>query len=856
MRPTQQIEQVNCLNSPADGCLPRPCAEFYALPRSFPRSELPTADNHFYTEFRRSNEDYLLEVDQLGTIYIYNLTTGALVATDTSKAAYLSSADPRTTIGSQMVGDYLFLLNRTKVVSMSSLVNTKSPKRPNEGVVFIRGGAYSAKYSVSIKHSTGTVYTYSYQTPDNSATANANYVNTDHIATALYRAMTGGVTTTVKNPTGGTIYPDTVGSLGQSFQGTSGASVGATDLTTLGYSLHINGSSIHIWHDTLAFTLDSDTGFQAGTNLVSFQQDVTSFSRLPNNGFKDYVVKVGGSTTSTADDYYVKCNNTGSSAVWVETVAPDTFTQLDASTLPVTVRIDNLNTFSFITPTWSGRVVGDAKSDPDPTFVGQNIKDIFFSDGRLGFLTDDSVVWSKLDNPYAFFRTSVQLILDNDPISFLVNGNSNTAVLERAFMYGSLVALWAQTQQFVVKSLDSQFSSKNISIKPSTAYDFVETTAPVSAGQGFYFLSAEDALSGQKAYSIIRELKYTEGKFTGESEITAHVPRLLPNDITMLACSDLKKMVVCFSPSFPTRLFVYNFFNEGNERTQSAWQVWDFNKCGERIQWFGFFKSKLRILFRSNGLNSATTTNLRLCALSLSYLSSSSILPLPRLDVRVSNQQCTFVSYDASLDETTLTVPQGFLQDTVTIIPGYNDIGGAGTNISDDTPTMSLVLTSGTVVKVKRRIDATTLVFAGDIRISQPFIGIPRPRILPPFYLGWAYKAYVRPSLPTVKDGSGEVLLHDAMTIETIRVAMKDTVSSYIEIIQGDGTPNIYPFSSQSTLGSLSLASGVLKAPVRERDTTKFELRIVNDTPFPSAWQYGEWTADVTLHEGNNGQTG
>jgi hypothetical protein len=834
IRGTQQLDQQNCMNSPADGCYARPGAELVSVPY---RQLAAVTGKNYYAEFRRGTEDYLLEVFPTGQFFIYNLSTGTIVNNVGTWAgtAYLASANPRDDIQMQMVGDFLFLLNRTKTVSMRTDAPSKSPKRPFEGVVFVRGGAYSARYTVSITYA-GNVYEYSYDTPDNSVAANANYINTDHIASTLFRAMTGGSTAVTKYKTGGTLYPDVLGGQGQNYQGAVGPVVGVTDLTTLGFNLHINGHAIHIWHDTVDFKLDADAGALSGTNLIAFEDSIVSFARLPNNGFENYVTKVLGTSTSQSDDFYVKCSQTGSSATWVETVKPDIQTTLDESTLPVTVRIDALNTFTPVMPTWGKRVVGDTVSDPDPLFVGQRIEDMMFNDGRLAMLTEDSVSWSKAENPYTFFRSSVQTILDNDPVAFLVNGSSNTAVVKRGFVVGGQAEIWAQGQQFAVRSQDNQFATKNVSIKQSTSYDFVPQANPGMAGQSFLFASDEDSVNGEKAYAILRDLLYQNGRIAGETDITAHVPHFIPSDVRTITVSDTKKMAVVFCPSTPTTLYVYNFFVEGEERTQSAWQTWTFDGVVDRILWAGFFKTQLRLLVSSKGtyFDGAVYETSRNCYKFLRMVLSSEYYDPgseyhTRLDIRANESGFTFVSYDGVANETTIRVPNAFIKDGSLQDLLFVQRSGAS---------------RGKVFKAIRAgtVGVFDVVVYGDLRGALT-------NTLIPFYAGWPIVSFTQPSLPVTKDQSGETVLHDEMTIKTLRVACKGTVFFEAVVTQSNGQENRYPFGEPSVLGSVKRKSGVLKIPVRERDSADFSLKLVNPTPFPSAWQFGQWAVETVVHE-------
>ena len=75
------------------------------------------------------------------------------------------------------------------------------------------------------------------------------------------------------------------------------------------------------------------------------------------------------------------------------------------------------------------REVGDEDSNPDPSFVGQTVKDMFFYMNRLGFLSSDSVILSQPGDYFNFFVGSAIAVSDADPIDMTAS-STKPATLE------------------------------------------------------------------------------------------------------------------------------------------------------------------------------------------------------------------------------------------------------------------------------------------------------------------------------------------------------------------------------------------------------------------------------------------
>ena len=102
--------------------------------------------------------------------------------------------------------------------------------------------------------------------------------------------------------------------------------------------------------------------------------------------------------------------------VWEETNAPGITYQLDELTMPHQLVRQSDGSFTFEPVVWEDRTVGDDKTNPLPSFIGEKITSIFFYRNRLGLLSNESVILSRAGDYFNFFATTAQTVTADDPI--------------------------------------------------------------------------------------------------------------------------------------------------------------------------------------------------------------------------------------------------------------------------------------------------------------------------------------------------------------------------------------------------------------------------------------------------------
>ena len=310
--------------------------------------------------------------------------------------------------------------------------------------------------------------------------------------------------------------------------------------------------------------------------IKGFARDI---SKLPEQGWDGMVLKVSNTEEAEADDYYVKFTTQApgvpGAGSWEETVAPGIKTNLNTSTMPHALvrQADGTFTLDALTSTsalggWEGREVGDETSNPEPSFVGRTINDMFFFNNRLGFLSEDAVIMSQPGDYFNFFVNSAIAVSDADPIDMTAS-STKPAILKAAVPSPKGLILFAEFSQFLMSSNEIAFSSATIQMKEISNYFYKSKVRPLNSGVSVAFVS-ESA-----TYSKVMEMAIDSvDNRPVVADITRVIPEYLPNGFEWGEVMPNNNMMV-FGDKTPT-VYVFKFFNQGDERQLAGWTKWEY----------------------------------------------------------------------------------------------------------------------------------------------------------------------------------------------------------------------------------------------------------------------------------------
>ena len=353
----------------------------------------------------------------------------------------------------------------------------------------------------------------------------------------------------------------------------NGQTFGTTTFTaeTVGPGLYISADA--------AFTI-SVVGGPSEDALFVFQETTPTVADLPIQCKDGYVVKVVNSTDINVDDMYVKfvadSGATYGTGVWEETLAPEIQYRFDPLTMPHQLVRNADGSFTFGPVTWEDRLVGDLETNPNPSFVGSKINNLFFYRNRLGFLSNEAVILGRAGDYFNFWATTALTVTDDDPID--ITASSVRPVNHRYVRPISVgLVLFSDTEQFILTTDADILSPKTAKINELSSYECDPLVEAVALGTSLAFVSKTPLFT--RLYELSEISPDRPPVMTEQTKI---VPELIPQTATSMIASPALSIVSLATTGSTT---VYQFkFLEQNQQRASAWYKWELT--GELLDQF------------------------------------------------------------------------------------------------------------------------------------------------------------------------------------------------------------------------------------------------------------------------------
>lgn len=588
----------------------------------------------------------------------------------------------------------------------------------------------------------------------------------------------------------------------------------------VGWTITRFGHVVHVQKTTGDFAISSQDG-DGGDSMIAIKGTVQRFGQLPTKGPSGFTVEVEGEATEDSDNYFVefvKQNAQDSDGVWKETLKEGSKLRFNAATMPHVLIRESNGTFTFKRATWIDRKVGDDVSNPEPSFIGKPFSDVFFYKNRLGLIADENVIMSEVGEFFNFFRTTVTTLLDSDPIDIAVP-HTKVSILNHAFPYSEDLWLFSNKTQFRLKS-NALLSPKDNEIVPVTEFDASADCRPLTLGQSILFPFANGDYMG------VREM-YLEADTDNiaDAEVTAHVPQYIPNGVFKMTGTTNSDTVCLLTTEEENAIYVYKYFWSGKEKLQSAWMKFEF-PTNVKVLNVEFVDSRLILLTQRPDGVCIETMDMK------AAITDPGAEYVTCIDRRIPETRFFSRTYDAVTNRTTITVP--YFDNTDGTLEVVSRVRVGSQTIS---PGVRFSILSESVVSNRH-----VLVISGQHETSPLWVGkryTSRHR-MSPFYMR-------KPS------GNGQLAIQSGrLQIRRVTLVYNKTATFKVEVTPRGRDKRTYTFtgrilgSNENVLGSVAIEEGKFRFPVMT-ENVQATIDIVNDSPFPCAFQGAEWEGFFTV---------
>lgn len=546
--------------------------------------------------------------------------------------------------------------------------------------------------------------------------------------------------------------------------------------------------------------IDSATVYDGYNNQAAFGilKFVQKFSNLPVNAPDGFTVKITGEEGSSTDDYYV--SYVAEDQVWRECARPSMKNHIDNTTMPHVLVREADGTFTFKCADWSVRDVGDEDSNPEPSFIGGTINDVFYHRNRLGFLSGENIILTRSADFFNFWMTSATKVQDTDPIDLAVSDNT-ISTLYNAVTFDTDLILFSQEAQFML-SADGILTPTSANLSPAvTHYEASLKAKPVNAGRNVYFV-AERA-----KYTTVREF-FTAADNTDAKDvqdITSHAPNYIPNGVYKIIPSTVENVMLYLTEGDETSIYVYKYLFIDSQRVQAAWSKWDMQGVVYGGQ---FIDNYLYLIVERNGYY---------CLEKISFTINTTDFDSEAYRILLDckhSYQIPADCYDSLNDETTVSV---------------SDIFG---DIYEQDRQYSAVAPDGTYTKAKEG----KLVFIGDYSNQVLTVGI-----------NYNFKIVMSTIMVKQSDnGSTQALIEGRLQLRQMWFNYADSGYFKVTVDIKDKQAYIYEYTSRllgtrfNILGAMPFTTGSFKFPIQAKNEN-VNICLETDTPLPVSLVGAGW---------------
>jgi len=742
---SQAEQQVNAVSDIVQGLRKRPGLEHIAALAG------PAASASFHVIDRDPNRRFILGVSS-GAIRAWNLNTGAEVPiTNEASVSYLNfTGSSNEAFRFLTVADYTFVVNTQVVPAMSAI----STGRPNySAMIFfkdIRAGQWHEVFINGVLRAS---------------------VPSNEYGEA--RAVVSGAVSQILN----------------SFPVFERVNWIVRDIgSNVVYIERLGG---------LDFTLRTN---QSNSNIVVIKERIQEFSSLPARGVDGMKINVIGNSNNQFDDYWVRYSSKSDqeSGVWEESNAHDLLTTINKATMPHAIVIDPSGTsLTFKQLDWGTRNVGDEKSAPIPSFVGNPITDVFFFRNRLGFVADENVVMSEAGEFFNFFATTVTDLLDSDPID-VATSHTKVTPLKRAVPVSERLVLLSDRAQFFDNiANDDLLTPKTAAFKAKSEYEGYIGPANTAVAKTTLFFPQRN-----KEWSRMWEMIPDADKNPGQDlaiDVTEHVPDYLPNNIREVVYHQGTSSLYILSDLQPRRIYIYRWLIKDNKRVQASWSYWEFVDPVIDIRDMFVVDNWLYVV-RTVG----SSTDYRLGRIDLEnqgdFISSSQ-----KYHIHLDNKMLLTGVYDAVNNWTTWTLPVQWATTVPFVVirgPSFSSLSGIDVN--------------------------------GVYRSSTTQVRAPGNHTEADCFLGTAYSFRYQFSRLYWRDGEGQAVEDGRTACKSITLYLKDTGYLKAIVSRAKQSDRIYEIgvSVGNSIRTIPLQDFEFRVPLYTKNEN-LEFTLESDSPYP-----------------------
>jgi hypothetical protein len=701
------------------------------------------------------------------------------------------------------VGRYVYLAGNTVVPAFTATDTLETEVNRSKVVIWLRGGAYSRTFKVTLTKVGGVKVVASYKTVSSSY---PNLLDTSDLLTSdpdYQKKVNDRVYAYNSEVT------KWIGTAAEDITPQSIATKIAADLVTKGIAgVAVIDGTVTINDPTVADATGEDGGDGSLIRVVG--NELTSPELVSTIHYAGKVVKIRPQRSKGDDAFYLKAyakdeGVTGFTEVsWRE--APGYVMQptavfamgtVVAGVMYIAGTPAKLEEISGIdTPDFVANAVGDSITSALPYFFGKRIDYLGVFQDRLMVGAGATLMMSRPGDYLNWFRQSVLTVIDSDPWEGYALGAEDDTI-KYSTTYDRNLLLYGDRFQYLVSGRQP-LAPKTASIVVASSYEDATDAAPVASGNYVFYGKYAGEPGEQKA-----SLHQVQAGMVADSPESFAVSQQLDSYIqgkpVQIVATTTPNLVFLRTDAFRNRLYTYGYLDNanGSERLNDSWSHWEWHtKVGYVVGVTSHEGGVLVYMVRENA--------------GTAYIAC-----------------------------------ERFTRDTGQSSLPYAD---SLRPLPDLATTPFLAGVTAPIVALQR--DATANPLMGQPIALLTTFQEAYPTDLARAWVGFPFPAYTTPTNPYIRDREDRAILNGRLTLGRVIVTVADTGGLLIEVDAGSGTKTPLDFSGRvlgaptTLIGQQPIVSRSLSAVVgKEVRECRYTLRA--KTWLPLTITAIEWSGQV-----------
>jgi hypothetical protein len=607
-RPGQSEEQVNMISDPVHGLARRRGSvwqdemvvregtlEEYGVEAGAMREYTFVIDGVEYSLLYRNRASVKGEETFM---YLYNKTADEFMPIEYENSTWVDDLVSGGVSALTNVGRYVYIAGNNTIPTIDLENAWDTEENLSRMVAWVRGGAYSRTFSITLTRDDNTKLTVSYKTkpsayPELLDTSDIPFFEID--GTTPREDYQKDINDRIY------AYNSAVNAyIGEAAEDITGENIAqklVDELLLEGVAATRIDSTVVIEDDEFIDISGDDGGDD--TLLRAVGKEVSAPTLMTKIHYVGKIVRIRPQGASASEAYYLRAYakddvSTGwTDVVWREgagvTQQPENmFAQavIHEGTMYVAQDGAGLATMAPTSgehPDYKSNIVGDGVSSPTPEFFGRTITMMTVFQDRLLIGSGGTVSCSRPGDYLNFFRQTVLTIQDNDPIEMFSYGAEGDT-LRSAVMYDRDLIIFGDLKQYGITGR-AVLSAKSPNITTVSAHEGAAMAHPVASGNFVFYGKSAEAEQGDFRTTLHQLQIGSLVESPVSYEVSQQLDQYIQGKPCQLVAMTAPNVILYRTEETPNDFYVYMYVDDqgGGQRLLDAWSRWSYTSILGRL---------------------------------------------------------------------------------------------------------------------------------------------------------------------------------------------------------------------------------------------------------------------------------